>query len=352
MKKKLIFSLLVGFILFFSCRNGNKPFYRAGYAGEDVSRNASFSRDSITKGLVFHITTEDKWNLYAGTSVEGIDFSGSILDGKGSGSFPVEAAPGIRYYFQLTTPHGKAVLAEKHLPMEGSYNVRDMGGIKTKEGKYSKWGKLFRGDELAALTEADLHYLASIPVASVVDFRQLSEKETAQDRFPVSMKNYYSFPIFPGNMKGITVENTENQPFSYADSIMYTLYRSLVTDSVCIQQYRKFFELVQDESSLPLLFHCTAGKDRTGVAAALFLSALGVDDEAIFKDYIISNLYLDNKYGDIKKESPFYKTIYEVKPQYLFVCFDEIRKVYGSIDNFLRKELNVNSNKLKSIYLF
>lgn len=69
----------------------------------------------------------------------------------------------------------------------------------------------------------------------------------------------------------------------------------LVTDPLCISRYRKLFSLLQNEENIPLMFHCSAGKDRTGMAAALVLSSLGVDEETILDDYLLSNFYLADK---------------------------------------------------------
>lgn len=244
----------------------------------------------------------------------------------------------------------KEAIEVRHVPLKGAFNFRDLGGYKTQDGKHVKWRKIFRSDDLFNLTEEDLTYLSSIPLLSIVDFRSETEVEKAPDKIPSSLKDHYDYKISPGNLS-MSSEMDLSFFATQGDSIMQAINKSLVVDSACVERYRDFFALLQDETKIPLLFHCTAGKDRTGMGAALILFALGVDEETIFEDYLLSNQYLEGKYGEIKKAHPEIASMLGVKREYLQAGIDEIRNRYGSIDSFLTEILNVDLIKFREIYL-
>ena len=323
---------------------------KAVYEGNDISEYAAIVRNKETKAATFEIETDSKWEIYAGSSVDNIDFSVPLTEGKGRGSYPLNVNDTARSYFQLVTSEGKAILADSQLPMAGGYNFRDLGGIQTTEGKYVKWGKIIRSDDLHNLTEQDLNYLSSIPLISIVDFRSKEEMKSAPDKVPSSVKHLYACSITPGNLNPSTIMSLSSE----GDMVkkMEELNIELVTDSASIEVYKKFFALLQDEQKTPLMFHCSAGKDRTGMAAALILYALGVDDEIIMQNYLLSNIYLANKYSKYVEKYPAIKPLLEVKPEYLQSGIDWIRKDYGSVDNYLTTALKVDIPKFREMYLY
>lgn len=338
------------FLLVSSCKNSTRM-EKAAYTGDNISDVASIIRDKNSKAAFLEIETADAWSLYAGTTVETIDFSTSIAEGIGSGVFPLNVPDSVRFYFQLITDKGAAILAERQLPMSGGYNFRDLGGIKNAEGKYVKWGKVFRTDDLHHLTENDLSYLAGIPLTSVVDFRSEEEMQKGPDKLPKSVENHYLFSINPGNLM-TAVTDVKKITEKDADNLMMRMNELLVSDSACVKQYRHFFSLLQNEENIPLLFHCSAGKDRTGMAAALFLFSLGVDEKIILDDYLSSNVYLEDKYAEFSTVNPALKSLFEVKPEFLQAGLDRIKKEHESIENYLTKVLNVNTERMKVLYLY
>jgi protein-tyrosine phosphatase len=346
-----LFFLTFAVILFTGCNN-KKTSMKIEYSGEDISENACIIRDKDSKKAHLHITDGADWTLFAGNSVENIDISNPIAMGKDTGMFLLEVPDSVRMYFLLSTSNGKAILAEKHLPMEGGFNFRDLGGIKTKDGKRIKWGKLFRGDELYKLTVMDLKYLASIPLISIVDFRSPQEIISAPDENPVSLKKNYPLSISPGNLSAFG-NNLDTKTITPAqvDTMMMELNKLLVSDSASIRQYKTFFTLLQDESQIPLLYHCTAGKDRTGMATALILFSLGVDEETVLNDYLLSNKYLEAKYAPVKAKYPSMAPAYEVKKEFIQAGLQKIKAEHGSIENYLQKVLDVDIQKMRELYL-
>ena len=322
------------------------------YSGEDILEDAFIMRDRDTKNAFLHIRKQEEWKLYAGNSVETIDLSLPVAEGKDTGVFQLPVSDTTRTYFLLSTNRGQAILAEKHLPMQGGFNFRDLGGMKTKDGRRVKWGKLFRGDELCKLTDADLNYLSSIPLVSIVDFRSGEEIEAAQDKNPISVKKNYPLSISPGNMSAMWKNIHANVVSAdMIDSMMMELYILLVNDSISIKRYKEFFALLQDSSQIPLLYHCTAGKDRTGMGTALLLFALGVDEQSILEDYLLSNVYLEVKYAPLKTLYPAIATALEVKAEFILAGLQKIKDDYGTIENYLEKALEVDIAKMQKMYL-
>jgi len=316
---------------------------------EGINHEAQIIRDKYTKEASLIVTTDEEWALYAGHAVEAINTENPILTGKGSGIYPLRVSTSIRIYFLFVTKAQRITLAERHLPMAGGYNFRDLGGFRTKEGRYTKWGKLFRADELSNLTENDLRYLTSIPITSAIDFRAASESRRSPDKLPPTVKFTYPISITPGNLSSEGIQ--ANLLKANIDTHMKHMNRLLVSDPACIRAFRIFFAIVQNNLSAPLIFHCSAGKDRAGMAAALVLLALGVDEETVMHDYLMSKVYLNDKYAAFIAKYPRAESIFTVKRMFLQAGFNQIKRDHGSILNFLTRELKVDIPRMRRLYL-
>ena len=351
--KKIV--LMMAAPVLFSMTSCNDQPKTAEYSGIDLTGKVEILRDKKTKSASLVVDFDSQWKLYAGPSVEKIDFSAPIAEGSGKAVYPLEGvSKESRSYFQFVSPEGKAILAETHLPMTGGFNFRDLGGIRTKDGRYVKWGKIIRSDDLYSLTDADLTYLSSLPLVSIVDFRSPEEMEAQPDRVPASVKHNYPYSISPGNMSSMVddMDGLSDLTENHTDAMMMDLNRMLVTDAQPIDHYRKFFTLLQDETKVPLLFHCSAGKDRTGMGAALILFSLGVDEATILENYLASNEYLAEKYASYTAEYPQLTGLFQVQPEYIRAGIEQIKEDHGSVENFLVNELQVDLEKMKSMYLY
>ncbi|NDV46431.1 tyrosine-protein phosphatase [Paludibacter sp. 221] len=347
MKRVVIYFMILGVCGFAACTQKTT---KAMYEGNDISNEAKILRDKQTKAATLEVSTKGKWKIYAGKSVETIDFSKPLLEGEGSGVFPLNVSNTERSYFQFATDDGKAILAERHLPMTGGFNFRDIGGLKTKDGKYVKWGKILRSDDLSTLTDSDLVYLQSIPVRTVIDFRSQSEIDMAKDKLLETVTLYRNLNIEPGNIMASNLEfDVDTVDF---DQLMLEMNRALVGDSMSIVRYTEFFHLLQNEDVIPLMYHCSAGKDRTGMATALILFSLGVDEGAILNDYLLSAEYLKDKYAKYVEFYPNIEPLMTVKPEFLQAGIDKIKEDYGSVENYLTDVLKVDLNKMKKMFLY
>lgn len=326
--------------------NIKEPIY---HVATDVYKEARIIRNKYTKLASLEINTQSKWSLFAGNSPETINLDTPIATGKDHGIYPLYVSTSERSYFKLTTDHGEAILSETQLPMAGGYNFRDLGGMQSSNGKHIKWGKIFRTDDLYNLTPEDLQYLSSIPINYVIDFRYKDECSSAPDRFPNGLKKCYSLSIKPGNLlslrkqEGVTKEDIIEK--------MMDLYRIMVSTPDCIAIFKEFFKIMERGEN-PLIFHCSAGKDRTGVAASLLLFSLDIPYKTIMEDYMSSNEYLDDKYLPLFEENPINKYLYTVRPEFLESAISEINKKYGCVQSYLQDVLDVKIDKMKEIYLF
>ncbi len=229
------------------------------------------------------------------------------------------------------------------LPVKGAYNLRDMGGYKTACGKSLKWQTVFRSGDLNALSDHDLSYLAGLNIKSFIDFRSDDEKSAAPDRIPKSLLHTYDLPI-----SGASLIDLRSADASNASSFMVQAYQTFVTDMAHI--YRLFFKILMNGESAPLLFHCSAGKDRTGYAALLFLLSLDVPRETILEDYLLSGLYLQGKYAGFISAHPALAPLMTVDKQYLQAALDMIDGEYGGAEKYLTEYLDVDTDKMKALY--
>lgn len=229
------------------------------------------------------------------------------------------------------------------LPIEGAYNVRDLGGYSAANNKTVKWRKVIRSGDLHLLTDNDLAYLNEIPLRTYIDFRDAQEIALAPDKTPASVINQKLLPISTGDiisMEAITPELAET---ALVDANRYFVRENQET-------YKEFFRILMNEEDTPLLFHCSAGKDRTGFGAALFLASLGVDRKLIIDDYLLTNKYLKDKYTDIVAKMPALKPLFEVRKEYILAAFEVIDNEFGGIENYLTNQLDVDLKRMRELY--
>ena len=240
--------------------------------------------------------------------------------------------------------------AKRQVVLQGAANFRDLGGYKTKDGRHVKWGEIYRSADISKLTDADLAILKDRRINYDVDFRGHQESAQAPDRMNPGT-DYILCPAGSdslGNwMKGIGALKGKKA----GDSLMTIFYSNT---TYLTDRYKPFFDkllgLPADQS---LLFHCTAGKDRTGIAAALLLYALGVPYNTITADYTATNYYraAENKkavkgMAAMHMDKDVAATMMGADKQYIDATFAAINKQYGSIDSFLKNQIGLDDQKM------
>ncbi|WP_353164697.1 tyrosine-protein phosphatase [Empedobacter brevis] len=240
-------------------------------------------------------------------------------------------------------------LDKRTLPIEGGYNCRDLGGITNKKNEVIRKGLLIRSDDLANLTDDDLEILNDYPIRTIIDLRTTYERLKNQDHIPNSCNHEVHLDISSGHFENLVKQFKAG--ISNPKEFMCKIYEDFVLDRICQAQYKSFFDIIQHKNRTPILFHCTAGKDRTGFATAMILSALKVDFETIMEDYLASNIYLEQKYAHILKIDPNYKYLIDVLPEYLECSYIAIKNNFGSVENYLTDILNVDLDLMRSLYI-
>ncbi|MDR1106823.1 MAG: tyrosine-protein phosphatase [Treponema sp.] len=230
------------------------------------------------------------------------------------------------------------------LPLERLVNIRDLGGFAAADGRFVRRGLLYRAAELSSPSQADRAALEKLALAAVVDFRSGEEAAENPDCAIGTVKLRAKLPIDAGNMLALS-RNGGDVP---GERLMEALYRCLAEDTR--EQYREFFAILADGRNAPLLFHCSAGKDRTGFAAALLLSALGAGREDVYRDYLFSAVCLEGKYQDLIDADPGLRPFMTVKRSYLDAAFDIIDGKFGGIERYLKDELGADTGRLRELY--
>lgn len=174
----------------------------------------------------------------------------------------------------------------RHWKLEGATNFRDLGGYPGHEGRPLRWRRIFRSDHLGALSEADRRRLAELGLAAALDLR--GADESAATPYAIEGVTRHALAIEPSVVNRLHEEAAAGRALdaSLATEMMRELYTRLVHEHT--DRYAELFGHLL-AARRPLVFHCTAGKDRTGMAAALVLSALGVPRALVLQDYLLSN---------------------------------------------------------------
>jgi protein-tyrosine phosphatase len=229
------------------------------------------------------------------------------------------------------------------LPLQGATNVRDLGGWPTQEGGRVRFGQVFRAASLSTLTDDDVVVLTGIGVRTVADLRGALEQRQAPSR--MSGVTTHALCIEPS--LGASVREVAIRPGATSEDVMVLLRRAYTAYALdWSHRYRGLFDLLLQGDAPPLLFHCTAGKDRTGFGAALVLTALGVDEEVVLEDYLATNR-LWRVDPEIAGAMPVLaaEVMLRAHPELIGVAFDAIREKFGSLDAYFEQRLGLGPER-------
>lgn len=355
---KLLFLALVIFSTV-SCSNEEEVLESKNtglYSGKDITSYASILSDAESKKLSVEIKNNGSWKFYAVGSNGDANFDAPMLQGTSAGIIQLNSTN--HQIFCLEWADGsRAAIAPRQLPIKGQPNFRDLGGYKTKEGRYIKWGLVFRSGKCNSLTSADISYLATTNLKTVIDLRSNEERSSEPDKLPNTVVSQKHLPIDPGNLSTVDVY----QAIATGNTVACRQYLIDANESLVLNfqnEYKAFFEILMDKQNAPVMFHCTAGKDRAGFGSAMFLAALGVDKETIINDYLLTNTCagvtlesMKAQYGDTDMAVCMYY-IYSVQREYIEKAFSTIEAKYGSVDKYLTDQLKVDVKKMKDLYLY
>lgn len=238
--------------------------------------------------------------------------------------------------------------AQRLVHLQGAINFRDVGGYKTTDGKTVKWNRVFRSAAINKLTDEDMNTIREKHIYTVIDFRGKQESAAVPDRL-LPGADYTLSPAGSDSLPNMTQMAALIKQGNFLDK-MY----GKASIPYFGERYRPLFQkLLAVNDTTAILYHCTGGRDRTGMATALFLYTLGVPQQIIEEDFTASNVYLETMHSqmfapmaqatglaeaDIRREM-------ELRPELIRTFFKAIIDQYGSIESFMEKELGIGKKE-------
>jgi protein-tyrosine phosphatase len=267
--------------------------------------------------------------------------------------------------FRQTSNRQVGEVKNRRLPFSGVKNFRDLGGYQTSEGYILRWSLLYRSDSLHKLTSDDQRYLSALMLDRIIDFRAEHEKEKEPDKLPKDIDaRIVEIPILDASTR-VWHESRDElmKDATKIDPVQYLSQTNTELVTRFTPEMSEFIHELLSADGRPVLFHCAAGKDRTGFAAAILLRILGVPQETVMEDYLLTNQYFlsayrwNLKFAQLVKGKKFAAVIQgfmEARPAYLGSAFATIDQKYGSFERYVHDGLKLTEQDvqcLKSYYL-
>lgn len=236
------------------------------------------------------------------------------------------------------------------IPLFAVHNFRDLGGYPTNDGRHTRWRTLFRADGLYRLTPDDANIVMNLGVRTVVDLRTNNEVRE-RGTFPVNVHDvaYHHLPIIDA-----TWGETQTPEFDDAVDFLVYAYRAMLAEAA--PRFADAINLLSQQTVLPAVFHCAAGKDRTGILAALVLGVLGVDESIIAADYGLTRSATTRLRAWARQHQPELADLYDrmpprftaADPRAMAIILNDITDRYGSVRNYVR-EIGVSDDAVRAL---
>lgn len=231
--------------------------------------------------------------------------------------------------------------------LQGASNFRDLGGYRSADGRRVRRGQIFRSDHLAGLTSEDLARLASLGIGHSLDFRGAAECAATPYDIPGVQRVALTIePTVIARMQALVAQGVVPTAEETVE-LMRETYRDFVNRNA--DTYGRFMKHLLEQPT-PQVFHCTAGKDRTGFAAALVLSALGVDRATIEHDYLLTNqLYKRDARLEGQGHPHVMKVLWQVQPEFLHAAFEAVDAQHGCMTDYLHGAIGLTPQELAEL---
>ena len=231
--------------------------------------------------------------------------------------------------------------------LQGASNFRDVGGYRNTDGRRVRRGQVFRSDHLAALTHEDLVRLQALGIGHSLDFRGAAEYTATPYAIPGVQRVALTIePTVIARMQALVAQGVVPTTEETVD-LMRETYRDFVNHNAAT--FGKFLKHLLEQPT-PQVFHCTAGKDRTGFAAALLLSALDVDRPTIERDYLLTNqLYKRDPRLEGKGPAHVMKVLWQVQPEFLHAAFEAVDAQHGGMRDYLHGAIGLSPQELAEL---
>ena len=244
-------------------------------------------------------------------------------------------------------------------------NLRDVGGYKTRDGAIVTRGLAYRSDTFNPMTAEDIRKLGRLDLKNDYDLRTTAEAKARPDEMPSGVR-YHLLNVLadaksaaPAELEALLHEPKKANVVlggGKIEALFMEGYREFVSLPSAKQSYRTLFLSLMDREKAPGVFHCTTGKDRTGWAAAALLTLLGVPKETVMADYMRTNEYTLPQFqkaidGFVAAggDRAIAVAIFGVKSEYLEASFDEMKKQYGTIENYFSEGLGIDAAGQKTL---
>jgi protein-tyrosine phosphatase len=237
----------------------------------------------------------------------------------------------------------------RHVLLEGSLNLRDIGGYETADGRHVRVGCVFRSDELHRLTDDDLVAVAALGVQVVFDLRNVDERTARPNRLPPGVELLERVTPSTQGPTRTTEEQIVANELPMADDAEFAgVYRRLL--EILAPELKVILERAVDAPARPLLFHCAAGKDRTGIATAVLLGLLGVSDDMILDDYELTTRFFTARkleaLGDHMAEygvtEERLRPLLEARRPVMAALLDHVRDRWGGFDGYAAEHVGLD----------
>lgn len=237
------------------------------------------------------------------------------------------------------------------ISLPGTTNFRDLGGYIGHAGHSVRWRRLFRSDHLAGLSAQSVQDLGALGIRRSVDFR--GEQERTAEAYAWQGLQVQTLSVEPTVVQKALALVHAGGTLTAADSValMQETYRHFVRNNTA--QFAQLFDWLLQEDA-PAVFHCTAGKDRTGWAAALILEALGVARADIERDYLLTNQYYQRPAAMASRAAQavpqeILDVLWKVQPEFLHSAYEVVERDYGGMPTYLREALQLDAPALAQL---
>lgn len=239
-----------------------------------------------------------------------------------------------------TNPAGNRGIA-----FEGTRNFRDLGGIATASG-ITRFGIVYRSERLSNLTTADGAAFRALGIATIIDMRSNDERERAPNRLPLDLPvRQVARAFLPRHTHGLfEAINSGRCNAAQAHAMMLRQYEALALDHTA--DYRQILTDLLTPDGVPAVFHCTSGKDRTGMVAAIILLALGAPVEAVIEDYVQTHDRIEKvDFFNADADAGAIDVVMAAKPDYIDAALVAVRERYGSVERYLSEGIGLTAEQ-------
>jgi protein-tyrosine phosphatase len=297
--------------------------------------------------------------IYAGTDPGHVGRDRKVAEGAGDGKAVIaDLPPASRWYFELVPDAGQVLtLADRSLHLSTAANFRDVGGYRTLDGHWVRMGLAYRSNELNHLKPAELATLTTLGLKLVCDLRTDEERQRGPDLVPAGVTDVSANVLADDAEKTHAFMNAAQpaggnaKPAPSVDT--RAIYRDFVDLPSAQKSYALLFRRLADPAALPTVFHCSAGKDRTGWAQAVLLTILDVPRATIYADYRLTDRYLTGEaLANLRQHlqsTPLAAVPVVSDPADLDAAFDEVTRRYGSFEAYLHQGLGLDDATLDAI---